>query len=197
MCCGMRLCTTAIGRWAVALLIENAGIPVPGETILLMASFLAYSQHELQLSWIILVATIAATIGDNLGFALGYYGGRPLLVRYQSIFRIRPSTLQRGEKLFDRLRSGNDLLCAICVRHADCRRTTGGLLRMSVEEISGLQFSGCRAVGERDLRRWISVRAPLASAGEHHQDDSTWPLRLWWFWLEFGSGGGAKRATLP
>src|SRR5579863_8691068 len=92
------------GYWAVgvALLIENAGIPVPGETILLMASFLAYSQHELQLSWIILVATIAATIGDNLGFALGYYGGRPLLVRYQSIFRIRPATLERGEKLFDR-----------------------------------------------------------------------------------------------
>src|SRR5579871_2849466 len=89
------------GYWAVgaALLLENAGLPLPGETILLMASFLAYSQHELQLSWIILVATIAATIGDNLGFALGYYGGRPLLVRYQSIFRIRPSTLQRGEKL--------------------------------------------------------------------------------------------------
>lgn len=92
------------GYWAVgaALLLENAGIPVPGETILLMASFLAYSEHDLQISWIIVVATIAATIGDNIGFALGYYGGRPLLVRYQSIFRVRPSTLARGEKLFDR-----------------------------------------------------------------------------------------------
>jgi len=46
------------------------------------------------------VATIAATIGDNLGFALGYYGGRPLLGRYQSLFRIRPATLARGESLF-------------------------------------------------------------------------------------------------
>ena len=74
------------GYWAVgaALLLENAGVPVPGETILLLASFMAFSQHQLQLSWIILVGTIAATLGDNLGFARGLYGGRPLLARYQS-----------------------------------------------------------------------------------------------------------------
>ncbi len=92
------------GYWAVAaaLLLENAGIPVPGETILLLASFLAYSQHELQLSWIIVVATVAATLGDNLGFIIGYYGGRPLLNRYQSVFRIRTQSLARGEALFAR-----------------------------------------------------------------------------------------------
>jgi membrane protein DedA with SNARE-associated domain len=92
------------GYWAVgaALLLENAGIPVPGETILLLASFMAYSQHELQLAWIIVVATVAATLGDNLGFALGLYGGRPLLARYQSIFRIKAATLERGENLFAR-----------------------------------------------------------------------------------------------
>lgn len=92
------------GYWAIAatLLLENAGIPLPGETILLLASFLAYSQHDLQLSWVIVVATIAATLGDNLGFALGYYGGRRLLVRYQSIFRIEDKTLARAENLFAR-----------------------------------------------------------------------------------------------
>lgn len=92
------------GYWAVgaALLLENAGVPAPGETILLLASFLAYSQHELQLVWIIVVATLAATLGDNLGFALGYYGGRPLLARYQSIFRVRATSLERGERLFAR-----------------------------------------------------------------------------------------------
>ena len=86
------------GYWAVgaALLLENTGIPVPGETILLLASFLAYSQHELQLPWIIAVATVAATFGDNLGFTLGYYGGRSLLERYQSLFRIQKETLAKG-----------------------------------------------------------------------------------------------------
>jgi membrane protein DedA with SNARE-associated domain len=92
------------GYWAVAaaLLLENAGVPVPGETILLMASFLAYSEHDLRLPWIIAVATLAATLGDNLGFALGHYGGRPLLARYQVAFRIQDQTMARGESLFAR-----------------------------------------------------------------------------------------------
>ena len=92
------------GYWAVgaALLLENAGVPVPGETILLLASFLAYSEHALRFPWIVFVATIAATLGDNLGFSVGYYGGRPLLSRYQAFFRIQDRTLQRGEGLFAR-----------------------------------------------------------------------------------------------
>jgi membrane-associated protein len=100
----LRNAVVQYGYWAVgvALLAENAGVPVPGETILLLASFLAYSEHDLQLSWIIVVATIAATLGDNIGFALGYYGGRPLLMRYQAFFRIRDTTVVRGEGIFAR-----------------------------------------------------------------------------------------------
>src|SRR5580658_2676634 len=75
------------GYWAiaVALLLENTGIPVPGETVLLLASFLAYSEHELQLSSIIIVGTVAATLGDTLGYAVGRRGGRPLLERYREL----------------------------------------------------------------------------------------------------------------
>jgi membrane-associated protein len=92
------------GYWAVAvaLLCENAGLPVPGETTLLLASFLAYTEHRLHLGWIIVIATCAATLGDNLGYALGYYGGRPLVDRYQNFFRVPESALKRGEALFAR-----------------------------------------------------------------------------------------------
>jgi membrane protein DedA with SNARE-associated domain len=92
------------GYWAVAaaLLLENAGAPLPGETVLLLASFLAYSERDLQLPWIILVGTLAATLGDNLGYALGHHGGRPLLERYRSIFRVSDAALVRGERLFGR-----------------------------------------------------------------------------------------------
>jgi membrane-associated protein len=92
------------GYWAVAiaLLLENAGIPVPGETVLLLASFVAYSQNELSLPWIIVVATVACTLGDNLGYALGVYGGRAVVTRYQAFFRIKDKTLARGEDLFAR-----------------------------------------------------------------------------------------------
>ncbi len=100
----LRMAVIHYGYWAVAvvLLLENIGLPLPGETILLVASFSAFSQRELQLSWIILVATIVTTIGGSLGFALGHHGGRPLLENYSRLFRISPATLTRGESLFSR-----------------------------------------------------------------------------------------------
>jgi membrane-associated protein len=92
------------GYWAVGitLLLENAGIPLPGETVLLLASFLAYSEHQLSLPWVMLVALCAAVTGDNIGFWIGVRGGRPFLDRYRSTFRIAPEIVERGERLFAR-----------------------------------------------------------------------------------------------
>jgi membrane protein DedA with SNARE-associated domain len=92
------------GYWAVAvaLLIEHAGIPVPAETTLLFASFLAYSEHRLHLVWIIIVATCAGTLGGALGYGFGYHGGRPLLDRYQALFHVPPEAISHGESLFAR-----------------------------------------------------------------------------------------------
>ena len=92
------------GYWTVvaALLLENAGVPVPGETILLFASFLAYSEQNLRLPYIILVGIVACTVGDNIGYAVGRRGGRRLLERYKKVFRIPDRTILRGERLFAR-----------------------------------------------------------------------------------------------
>jgi membrane-associated protein len=92
------------GYWTLALtlLLENAGIPLPGETMLLFASFLASKEHHLSLGLIILVATAACTFGDNLGYRVGLRGGRPLLHRYQRFFRVSDEKIARGEKLFER-----------------------------------------------------------------------------------------------
>jgi len=94
----------AHGYWALAftLLLENAGVPLPGETMLLFASFLAFENDGLSLGLIILVATAACTLGDNLGYWIGNRGGRPLLHRYQKTFRISDERVTRGEQLFER-----------------------------------------------------------------------------------------------
>jgi membrane protein DedA with SNARE-associated domain len=84
----------------LALLLENAGVPVPGETILLFASFLASSEQNLHLPWIIVTGVVAATVGDNLGYIVGRRGGRPLLDRYRHIFHIPEQHIQKGERLF-------------------------------------------------------------------------------------------------
>ena len=100
----LRAFIAGYGYWAVALVLlsESVGIPVPGEITLLLASFLAYSEHQLHLPWIIVVATCAATLGGDLGYAVGHYGGRPPLDRYQSALRIPPALLKRGEEMFAR-----------------------------------------------------------------------------------------------
>ena len=100
----LRLYFREYGYWTVAvvLLLENAGIPVPGETVLLFAGFLAFSEHQLQLRYIIPLGIVAATLGDNLGYYLGLRGGRPLLMRYRRLFRIRQSTIEKGEEVFRR-----------------------------------------------------------------------------------------------
>ena len=159
------------GYWAVgaALLLENAGVPVPGETILLLASFLAYSEHELQLPWIIVVATIAATLGDNLGFALGYYGGRPLLERYQALFRIQQSNADAGRAPVCSLWRTHYFLCPLCVWHADHRGADGRSSTDAVAQVSDLQLSRRGAVGHSDFGRWLLIRPALDAFGARHQ----------------------------
>ena len=144
------------GYWAVglALLAENAGVPVPGETILLMASFLAYSEHDLSLSWIIAVATIAATMGDNLGFALGFYGGRRLLARYQAVFRIQQSTLERGERLFAKYGAATIFVARFVFGMRIIAGPMAGVLRMPWRKFLIFNFLGAAL--------WVTV---ISSAG--------------------------------
>jgi membrane protein DedA with SNARE-associated domain len=144
------------GYWAVgaALLLENAGLPVPGETILLLASFLAYSEHKLALPYIILVGIFAATLGDNLGFAIGFYGGRPLLERYQKTLHIRPSVIARGEELFARYGAATIFVARFIAGMRIVAGPLAGVLRMSWRKFLLFNFLGAVV--------WVTV---IASVG--------------------------------
>jgi membrane protein DedA with SNARE-associated domain len=64
------------------VMLENAGLPVPGETVLIFAGFLAY-HGELRLVRAILTAIAGATIGDSLGYCLGRYGGTAFIEKHR------------------------------------------------------------------------------------------------------------------
>jgi membrane protein DedA with SNARE-associated domain len=68
------------GYWAivVGLLGENAGLPLPGEAVLISSSFLA-SKHNLHLYYIIPIATAACILGDNIGYWLGHRFGKTFI----------------------------------------------------------------------------------------------------------------------
>jgi membrane protein DedA with SNARE-associated domain len=150
------------GYWAVALalLSESAGIPLPGEVTLLLASFLAYSEHQLHLGWIIVVATFAATLGGDLGYAVGYYGGRPLLDRYQSIFRISSTTLKRGEEMFARHGAAAIFFARFIFGLRTFAGPLAGVLRMRWQAFALFNFLGAAA--------WVTVMASVGYLfGQH------------------------------
>lgn len=83
------------GYWAIFLGIslENAGVPLPGETITLVGGFLAGS-GELDYELVFGCAVGGAILGDNFGYWLGKWGGWSLLVKIGRLFRISEAQLQ-------------------------------------------------------------------------------------------------------
>ena len=155
------------GYWAVAvlLLLESAGLPLPGETVLLLASFLAYSEHELQLPWVIVVGIVATTLGGELGFALGRHGGRPLIERYRHVFAIRAESIARGERLFDRYGSATVFLARFIFGMRVLACLAGGGAPHAVAEVCPVQLPWSNGLGVGDLRRGILVWRTLGPAG--------------------------------
>jgi len=82
--------------------IETAGIPVPGETTMLLAGAASRlhgaNVHPVQLA---IIASIAAILGDNVGYAVGRFAGRRLVLRLAYIGRV-DSMLAWGERFFER-----------------------------------------------------------------------------------------------
>ncbi len=89
------------GYWAVFLgiLLENLGIPLPGETVTIVGGFLAGS-NELNY-WLVLGNAIAgAVIGGICGYWIGRIAGWSFLLRVGSIFRISEQRLLKIKDTF-------------------------------------------------------------------------------------------------
>ena len=87
------------------VMLENASVPVPGETILIIASFYTHSHQgtgHLNLSYVIGLATIGCILGDNISFYLGRRLGRRFITQYGRYFFITPHRLNQVEDFFQR-----------------------------------------------------------------------------------------------
>lgn len=87
------------GYWVIffGVMLENAGLPVPGETVLLFAGFLAY-QGEIDLVPAMLTAIAGATLGDSGGYLVGRYGGTAVADKYCR--RFFPKKFDKAQALF-------------------------------------------------------------------------------------------------
>jgi len=94
----------SLGYWAVFLLVaaESLGVPLPGETALILAAVYAGNSHQLNPWAIFGVAAAAAIIGDNIGYWIGAKAGYPLVLRYGPKVGVDEHKLKIARYVFDR-----------------------------------------------------------------------------------------------
>ena len=67
------------GLWVlfVIVMLESAGVPLPGETALVVAAVYAGTTHRFSVVLVVIVAAAAAIVGDNIGYWIGRSIGFP------------------------------------------------------------------------------------------------------------------------
>jgi membrane protein DedA with SNARE-associated domain len=91
------------GLWFLFAIVclESAGLWLPGETALIAAAVYAAKGH-LSIAGVIVVAAVAAIVGDNIGYWVGRKAARPLLFRYDRLRRYADRVLPPAERFFQR-----------------------------------------------------------------------------------------------
>ncbi len=98
----------AIGWTGVVLImaLESANIPIPSEVTMPLAGWMLVQAKGLTLWWAVglggLWGAVGCTLGSLLSYALGYYGGRPLLVKYGRYILVNHEDLDKAERWFER-----------------------------------------------------------------------------------------------
>lgn len=116
----------AYGLIVVAAVVgsESLGIPVPGETALIVASVIAGTKHELNILSVILTAATAAIGGRLIGYLIGRQFGYWLLLRYGGYVGITEKRIKLGQYLF--MRHGGKII--IIAQFIPILRTLAGIL---------------------------------------------------------------------
>ena len=83
------------------LLVEDFGVPAPGETILIAAAVYA-GAGQLNIVLVVLIGFLTALAGDDVGFAIGHFGGRALVLRFGRYVFLTEERLDKAERFFTR-----------------------------------------------------------------------------------------------
>jgi len=96
-------------RWpgvVIIMALESANIPIPSEVTMPLAGWMLVQDSGLSIWHAVLLGGLYGALGCTLGsvgsYALGYYGGRPLLQRYGRYILVTEHDLEQAERWFDR-----------------------------------------------------------------------------------------------
>jgi membrane protein DedA with SNARE-associated domain len=155
-----------LDRWgylAVGFLIfvEDFGVPAPGETVLIAASVYA-GAGRLNIVAVGVVGFVAAVLGDNIGYAIGRFGGRTLVLRFGRYVRLTEERLARAESFF--ARHGGKIV--IVARFIEGLRQANGIIA-GITRMHWLRFVAFNSLG---AALWVATWTSVGYlAGNHIQ----------------------------
>jgi len=141
------------------LLLEDFGVPVPGETMLIAAAVYA-GAGRLNVVAVGVIGFIAAVVGDNIGFAIGHFGGRALALRFGRYVFLAAERLERAESFF--ARHGGKII--VVARFIEGLRQANGI----VAGITGMHWRRFLAFNALGAALWVGTWVSVGYlAGAH------------------------------
>ena len=149
------------GLLAVALLVflEDFGVPVPGETVLIAAAIYA-GAGKLNIVAVGVIGFVAAVVGDNVGYAIGRFGGRALALRYGRYVFLTGERLDKAEAFVNR-HGGKVITVA---RFIEGLRQANGIVA-GIARLHWLRFLAFNALG---AALWTAVWVTIGYVGGQH-----------------------------
>ena len=149
------------GYWAILLLVmlEDFGVPVPGETILIAGAIDA-GAGRLNVVAVGVIGFCAAVVGDNIGFTIGRFGGRALALRWGKYVLLTEERLGRAERFFD-AQGGKVITIA---RFIEGLRQANGIIA-GITGMHWLRFVAFNALG---AALWIGCWVSVGYFGGRH-----------------------------
>ena len=94
--------TYGYGLVLLVVALESAGVPMPGETVLISAAVYAGTTGHMKIAMVIAAAATGAILGDNVGFWVGRAAGPPVLRRFGALVGLDQRRQKLGQYLFSR-----------------------------------------------------------------------------------------------
>jgi membrane protein DedA with SNARE-associated domain len=131
------------GYAAVGLLVllDNCGIPVPGQTILVLAAVYA-GTGRMSIAAVVVIGVLAAVVGNTLGYLIGRTGGHAFVHRWGRYVALTPARMARAEGFFDR----NGPKVVTVARFIDGLRQTNGIIA-GTSEMAWRRFQPANILG--------------------------------------------------
>ena len=151
------------GYWLILALVtlEDFGVPVPGETVIIAAAVLA-GHGQLNVVAVGVIAFVAAVTGDNIGFAIGHFGGRAVAVRWGRYVFLTEERLDKAAAFFDR--QGGKII--VVARFIEGLRQANGI----IAGISGMHWRRFVVYNMLGAALWVGTWVSVGYLAGSHID---------------------------